>query len=167
LIIFNVVSTLPYSTLIFNSLTISDRHKCATTSPYCHLPSYEIWISLKLRFEGWCPTTLLVDLSSTEVDNIFFISILILIQTCSFHTVYWHLVYASENGTGCPYPYPRVWVGYGCFLSSMGGCGWVRIYIYYIMALRAPGRLTTSTKLGLGLRTPENCLESTFRCFYD
>jgi hypothetical protein len=26
-------------------------------------------------------------------------------------------------------PHPRVWVGYGCNLSSMGGCGWVRIYI--------------------------------------
>jgi hypothetical protein len=27
------------------------------------------------------------------------------------------------------HPYPRVWVGYGCILSSMGGCGWVHIYI--------------------------------------
>jgi hypothetical protein len=35
--------------------------------------------------------------------------------------------YLPENGIG--YPYPRVWVGYGCNLSSMGGCGWVRIYI--------------------------------------
>jgi hypothetical protein len=26
-------------------------------------------------------------------------------------------------------PYPRVWVGYGCNLSSMGGCGWVHIHV--------------------------------------
>ena len=30
---FSVVTTLPFSTLIFNSLTIKVRHKCATTFP--------------------------------------------------------------------------------------------------------------------------------------
>jgi hypothetical protein len=33
MVIFNVVATLPYSTLIFNSLTIGVGHKCAATFP--------------------------------------------------------------------------------------------------------------------------------------
>ena len=44
---FNVVTTLPCSTFIFNSLTISFRHKCAATLPTAlnFLPARETWIS--------------------------------------------------------------------------------------------------------------------------
>jgi hypothetical protein len=76
-----------------------------------------------------------------------------------------------ENGIGCPYSYPHpnppVPAGMGRVRVHLKLNGWVRMgaHIYYTMALRAPSRLTASTKLGLGLRTPKNRLRSTISMF--
>jgi hypothetical protein len=83
---FDVVTILPCSTLSFEFLTISFRHKHATTFPTAtFLPSCEAWISLDLRLQVWRPTLPLIDLTFVEVNDIISYPYQHEIQTRNFH----------------------------------------------------------------------------------
>jgi hypothetical protein len=64
-------------------------------------------------------------------------------------------------------PYPPVPAGMGRVRVQLKLNEWVQMgaHIYYTMAPRAPGGLMASTKIGLGLKTPETIHNQRFDVF--